>query len=85
MEKSAAHEIFIYVLHGELAAECKGEKTSLLAGGILQAARGDAYSLTVKSPFARYVAVRSTPYLENVIDSMTPEQAEQARINVRAN
>ena len=41
------------------------------------------YDLTV--PFARYVVVRSTPYLENLIDSMTPEQAQQARINMKAN
>ncbi len=85
VEKTAAHETFIYVLHGELAAECKGEKQSLVAGGILQAARGDGYTLKVKSPFARYVAVRSTPYLENLIDSMTPGQAEQARLNMKAN
>ena len=84
-ENAAAHEIFIYVLYGELAGECNGEKKSLTAGDILQAARGDNYSLEVKSPFARYVTVRSTDYLENLIDSMTPEQAEQARINVKAN
>jgi len=31
------------------------------------------------------VTVRSTPHLENLIDSMTPEQAEQARVNMKAN
>jgi len=31
------------------------------------------------------VTVRSTAYLESRIDSMTPEEAEQARINARAN
>ena len=84
-EKAAAHETFVYVLHGELAGECNGEKKSLKAGDILQAARGDQYAVKVESPFARYVTVRSTPYLENLIDSMTPEQAEQARINMKAN
>jgi hypothetical protein len=29
--------------------------------------------------------VRSTSYLEHRIESMTPEQAEQARVNVKAN
>ena len=84
-ETKAAHETFFYVLHGELSAQCNSEKKSLKAGDILQAERGDNYRLEVKSPFARYVSVRSTPYLENLIDSMTPEQAEQARINMKAN
>jgi quercetin dioxygenase-like cupin family protein len=84
-EQSATHETFVYVLRGELAGDCNGEKKSLKAGDILQAARGDQYAIKVKSPFARYVTVRSTPYLENLIDSMTPEQAEQARINMKAN
>ena len=79
------HESFFYVLHGELDAVCEGEKKLLKAGDIVHAARGDAYRLEVKSPFARYVVVRATPYLENLIDSMTPEQAEQARINMKAN
>ena len=85
VEQSAAHETFVYVLHGELAAECDGTKKSLHAGDILQAGRGECYRVTVKSPFARYVTVRSTPHLENLIDSMTPEQAEQARVNMKAN
>ncbi len=81
----AAHETFFYVLYGELSAQCNGEKKPLAAGDILQAERGDKFQLEVKSRFARYVSVRSTPYLENVIDSMTPEQAEQARVNMKAN
>lgn len=84
-EKPAAHETFVYVLYGELTGECKGESRTLKAGDILQAERGDPYALKVKSPFARYVSVRSTPFLEHTIDSMTPEQAEQARVNTKAN
>ena len=84
-EQAAAHETFLYVLHGEVAAESGGAKKSLKAGDILQVARGDQYAIEVKSPFARYVTVRSTPYLENLIDSMTPAQAEQARISMKAN
>ena len=82
---AAEHESFVYLLHGELDAQCNGEKKTLKAGDIVQVARGDKYRLQVKSPFARYVVVRSTPYLENLIDSMTPEQAQQARINMKAN
>ncbi|MDB5812760.1 MAG: hypothetical protein JWN94_4882 [Betaproteobacteria bacterium] len=84
-EKASAHETFVYVLHGEVEADCNGEKKTLTPGGILQTARGDRYSIKVKSPFARYVSVHPTPFLENLIDSMTPEQAEQARINMKAN
>jgi quercetin dioxygenase-like cupin family protein len=84
-EKPALHETFVYVLHGELAAEAKGESKLLKPGDILQAERGDPYALKVKSPYARYITVRSTPFLEHMIDSMTPEQAEQSRINVKAN
>jgi quercetin dioxygenase-like cupin family protein len=84
-EKGATHETFVYVLHGELSGECEGETKALKAGDILQAERGDSYALKVKSPFARYVIVRSTPHLEQLIDSMTPEQAEQARVNMKAN
>ena len=79
------HESFTYVLHGELKAQCNGESKALKAGDILQVARGDTCRLEVISPFARYVTVRATPYLENVIDSITPDQAEQARINMKAN
>jgi quercetin dioxygenase-like cupin family protein len=81
----AAHEMFFYILSGELEAQCANERKSLRAGDIMQVSRGDAYALQVKSPFARYTVVRSMPYLERRIDNMTPEEAEQARVNVRAN
>jgi quercetin dioxygenase-like cupin family protein len=84
-QAKATHETFTYVLFGELAAHCNGEKKTLTAGDILQAAVDDKYEIRVLSPFARYVIVRSTPYLENLIDSMTPAQAEQARLNMKAN
>ena len=84
-ETRAPHETFVYVLYGELSGECKGESKALKAGDILQAEVGDAYAIKVTSPFARYVTVRSTPHLEQLIDSMTPEQAEQARVNMKAN
>jgi quercetin dioxygenase-like cupin family protein len=82
---AAAHEMFIYVLSGELSAQCGADRKSIGAGDIVHVPRGDTYGLQVKSPFARYAVVCSTPYLENRIDSMTPEQAEQARVNMKAN
>jgi quercetin dioxygenase-like cupin family protein len=81
----ADHELFIYVLSGELQAQCGTAGKLIKAGDIIHAPRGDNYRLQVKSPFARYVMVRSTSYLEHRIESMTPEEAEQARVNVRAN
>ncbi len=82
---TAEHEMFVYVLSGEIAAQCGAERKSIGAGDIVQVARGDPYRLQVESPFARYAVVRSTAYLEHRIDSMTPEDAEQARVNVKAN
>ena len=84
-EKPALHETFIYVLHGEVTGVAKAKSKVMKTGDILQTERGDPYSIKVKSPFARFVTVRSTPSLEHMIDSMTPEQAEQARINMKAN
>ncbi|MPZ45767.1 MAG: cupin domain-containing protein [Betaproteobacteria bacterium] len=81
----AAHEMFFYVLSGELDAQCARERKSLRSGDIMHVSRGEAYGLEVKSPFARYTVVRSLPYLEQRIDNMTPEEAEQARVNVKAN
>jgi hypothetical protein len=45
--------------------------------------RGAAYQLQVKSPFARYALVCATPYLENRIDNMTPDEAKQARLHMK--
>jgi quercetin dioxygenase-like cupin family protein len=84
-QMKAEHELFIYVLSGELQAQSGQAGKLIRAGDIIHASRGDTYRLQVKSPFARYVVVRSTPYLEHRIESMTPEEAEQARVNVKAN
>ncbi len=79
------HEMFIYVLSGELDARSASESKSIKVGDIVHVPRGESYGLKVKSPFARYTVVRSTPYLENRIESMTPEQAGQARVNMKPN
>jgi quercetin dioxygenase-like cupin family protein len=84
-QMKAEHEMFVYVLDGELHAQAGAESKLIRAGDIIHVARGDAYRIQVKSPFARYALVCSTSYLEHRIESMTPEEAEQARVNVKAN
>jgi quercetin dioxygenase-like cupin family protein len=84
-EPTSGHEAFFYVLHGTLEANENGVAKALGTGDIMHVPRGSRYRLKVQSPFARYVMVRSTPYLEERIDNMTPEEAEQARINMKPN
>jgi hypothetical protein len=55
------------------------------SGDIIHVARGSAYRLQVQSPFARYVLVCSTPYLEMRIDGMSPDEAEKARLHIKPN
>lgn len=85
VDSVSPHEVFFYVLSGTLTATCQGEARTIGAGDIVYVPRGERYRLQAKAPFARYVAVRSTPYLEHRIDSMSPEEAEQARVNMNAN
>ena len=47
--------------------------------------RSQRYRLAVESPYARYTLVCSTPFLEQRIDNMTPDEAEQARLNLKPN
>jgi len=82
---AAQREMFIYILSGSVSARSGKETRRVGEGDIVGVARGDAYRLQVESDFARYVLVCSTPYLENRIDSMTPEEAEQARVNMKPN
>jgi quercetin dioxygenase-like cupin family protein len=84
-EIAAQREIFVYVISGTLSARSGGESRQVSDGDIVHAPRGTALRLQVESPFARYVLVCSTPWLEQRIDRMTPEEAEQARVNLRPN
>jgi len=81
----AQHEMFVYILSGKLLATADGVSKTVGDGDIVHIARGAGYRLQVKSPFARYVLVCSTPYLENRIDGMTPDEAEQARLHMKPN
>ena len=82
-QMQAGREMFIYVVSGELQARSDGEVKLVASGDIIHVARGATYRLQVKSPFARYVLVCSTPYLENRIDNMSPDEADQARLHMK--
>lgn len=84
-EAPSPHEMFVYVLSGRLQARTGGKAKSVVAGDIVHVPRGESYRLQVESPFARYAIVCSTPYLEDRIDNMSPQEAEQARLNMKAN
>ena len=84
-ELAARHEMFIYVLSGKLQAKSGSETKRVGSGDIIHVARDSACRLQVQSPFARYVLVCSTPYLEDRIDGMTPDEAEQARLHMKSN
>jgi quercetin dioxygenase-like cupin family protein len=84
-QATAGHEIFVYVLSGRLQATAGGQSKSVGTGDIIYVPRGSVYRLQVESPFARYVLVCSTPWLEQRIDGMSPGEAEQARLSVKPN
>jgi quercetin dioxygenase-like cupin family protein len=84
-ETKAAREMFAYVLSGNIEAQANRERKAIGAGDIVHIPRDASYRLQVISPFARYVMVCSTPYLEERIDTMTAEEAEQARVNMKPN
>lgn len=84
-ENTAERETFIYVLSGELHADAAGASRDVTKGDVIYVPRGERYRLQVRSPYARYALVCSTPYLENRIDSMSAEEAAQARLNMKPN
>ena len=84
-QATAQHEMFVYILSGKLLASVAGRSRAVGADDIIEVSRGSPYRLQVQSPFARYVLVCSTPYLEQRIDNMTPEEAGQARLHMKPN
>ncbi|MBM3341750.1 MAG: cupin domain-containing protein [Betaproteobacteria bacterium] len=79
------HEMFIYVIRGELQARVGNEKRAVGATEVVQIPRGTPYQLDTKSSFVRYAMVCSTPWLEAKIDNMSPHEREQSRIHNSAN
>ena len=84
-QATAQHEMFVYILSGKLLASVAGRSKAVGADDIIEVSRGSPYRLQVQSPFARYVLVCSTPYLEQRIDNLTRDEAEQARLHVKPN
>lgn len=84
-ETTAQHEMFVYVLTGRLRAKSGDETRTVGEGDIVQVSRGSVFRLQVQSPFARYALVCSTPYLEQRIDGMSAQEAEQARLHMKPN
>lgn len=84
-ELAAEREVFIYVIRGGLDAVVGGERKTVSQAGVIHIPRGTYYRLRARAPFARFAMVCSTPYLEGRIDNMTPEEAEQARVNMKPN
>ena len=84
-EITARHEMFIYVLSGTLRAKSGNQTKRARDGDIIHVLRDSACRLQVESPFVRYVLVCATPYLENRIDNMKPDEAEQARVHMKPN
>jgi len=84
-ETESRHEMFVYVLSGRVQAQAGGKSKLVGSGDIIYVPRGESYRFQVASSFARYAMVCSTPFLEARIDNMTPEEAEQARVNMKPN
>jgi quercetin dioxygenase-like cupin family protein len=83
-EAVSAREMFVYVMSGSIDAQSGNECKTAGPGDIVYVPRGERYRLQVRK-HARYATVCSTPWLENRIDNMSPEEAEQARVNMTAN
>lgn len=83
-EAVSAREMFVYVLSGRIDAQTGDIRKSIGPGDIAYVPRGERYRLQVRS-HARYATVCSTPWLEDRIDNMSPEEAEQARVNMKPN
>ncbi len=65
---AAPHELFAYVISGELDADIAGERKVAQAGDLLHIPKGAAGRWTVGAAHARYAVVRSTPLLEGKIE-----------------
>ena len=84
-ELTSQREVFIYMIGGRMDATVDGEKKTVAKADVIEIPKGSRYRLQARGSFARFAMVASTPYLESRIDNMTPEQAEQARLHMKAN
>ena len=85
-ERRSPYETFIYVIGGAVSASIDGEGKALGAGDIAHIPKDASYRLDYrKSAGLRLAMVCATPALQKRIDSMSPEEAAQARVHVGAN
>jgi quercetin dioxygenase-like cupin family protein len=84
-EREAGHERFAYVLRGAADVEVDGERRRCGPGDIAHMPRGCRWTLTAAQASTRFAAVRSTAWLEQKIDTMTPEEQARARVERKAN
>lgn len=83
-EAVSQREMFFYVLSGKIEAQAGDAGRMAGKGDIVHVPRGARYRLQVHS-HARYAVICSTPYLEDRIDHMSPEEAAQARVSMKPN
>lgn len=83
-EVVSQREMFVYVLSGKIEAQAGDAGRMAGAGDIVHVPRGARHRLQVRS-HARYAVICSTPYLEDRIDHMSPEEAAQARVSMKPN
>jgi quercetin dioxygenase-like cupin family protein len=83
-ETTCEREMFVYVLSGSIDAQSGDERKTVGTGDIVYVPRGTRVRLQVRK-HARYAVVCSTPWLEDRIDNMSPEEAAQARVNMQPN
>jgi len=79
------HERFVYLLQGSARIEVDGTGKHCGPGDIAHLARGSAWSIHTSATPTRYAVVESTPWLENRIDTMSPEEQARARVERKAN
>jgi glyoxylate utilization-related uncharacterized protein len=67
-EKKSAHEVFLYVVRGELDAAVARKHKRVRAGGVIHVPRGAGYRWQIRGKeSARFAAVRSLARLEEAI------------------
>ncbi|MPZ42895.1 MAG: hypothetical protein GEV05_05735 [Betaproteobacteria bacterium] len=85
LSSGAAPERFVYMLRGGADIEVEGERKRCGPGDIAHLPRGSTWSLAACAPSTRYAAVCSTAWLEQKLDSMSPEEQVRARVERKAN
>lgn len=68
-QRQSPHELFWYLLCGELEARVGDENEQVGSGGVIHIPKGESYHiLSEKNKCVRYLNVCSTPVLESVLE-----------------